>query len=84
MKRTLAFDSQHRIGVSTISRELLTVDQSVCRWNFKNCDLRNVFASVLATSRDMAKRTPPFDSAHKIGVSTFSREVLTVHQGVCR
>ncbi len=53
MKRTLAFDSQHRIGVSTISRELLTVDQSVCRWNFKNCDLRNVFASVLATSRDM-------------------------------
>jgi len=53
MKWTLAFDSQHRIGVSTISRELLTVDQSVCRWNFKNCDLRNVFASVLATSRDM-------------------------------
>ena len=62
----------------------MTVDQGVYRWRFNNRDFRNVFAFTLTTSRDMAKRTPPFDSTHQIGVSTFSREVLTVDQGVCR
>ena len=32
----------------------------------------------------MAKRMAPLDSAHQIGVSTLSRKVFTVVEGVCR
>ena len=49
---------------------------------FKKCDIGHVFASGWRTSRDMVKRRLAFDSANRIGVSTISKGVLTVDQGV--
>jgi len=69
------FDSAHQIGVYTFSRQVLTIDQGVCRWGFKNRDLRNVFASTLGTSRDTGKRMVPLDSAHQIDLSTFFGDI---------
>ena len=76
------FDSAHQIGVYTFSRQVLTIDQGVCRWGFKNRDLRNVFASTLGTSRDTGKRMVPLDSAHQIDLSTFFGDILTVVGGL--
>ena len=70
-------DSAHQIGVLTLSRKVLTVDEGVCRWRIKNREIGNIFASVLGTRGDMAKWSPPLDSAHQIGVSPLSREALT-------
>ena len=69
-KRTLPFDSACRIGVSTLSRGFLTVDEGVLGCRFKNRDFGNVFASGLGTSEDTAKRTLPCDTAHRIGIYT--------------
>ena len=49
-----------------------------------NCQIRDVLACALGTSRDTGKRTRPSDSARQIGLSTPSRDVLIVDQGVCR
>ena len=49
-------DSASQIGLSTFSREVLTVDQGGCRWGLKNRDIRDIFASALGTSRDTWKR----------------------------
>ena len=69
-------DLAHQISVSTLSRKAFTVDEGVCRWRIKNREICNVFASALGTRGDMAKRAAPLDSAHQIGVSPLSREVL--------
>ena len=83
-KWMVPLDSAHRICVSTISKEVLNVDQGGCRWSCKSCEIGDVFASALGTSGDMAKRIAAFDSAHQICVCTISKEVLTVDQGGCR
>ena len=70
-------DSAHQIGVFTLSWEVLTVDEGVCRWRIKNRKIRDGFASALGTRGDMAKRMAPLDSVHRIAVSPLSREVLT-------
>jgi hypothetical protein len=72
-----ALNSASRIGLTTISKDILTVDEGVCRWRIKNREIGNIFASALGTRGDMAKRSPPLDSAHQIGVSPLSREALT-------
>ena len=77
-KRTTPSDSAHRIGPSTLSKDVLTVEEGVSGWGFKNGRIGNVFASASRTSRDTAKRMVRLDSAHRIGVSTLSRGVLTV------
>src|SRR5438552_11584082 len=82
-KRTPPFDSARRNGLLTCSREVLTVDEGVSRWGFKNGRIGNVFASASRTSRDTAKRMVVLGSAHRIGVSTLSRGVLNVDEGVC-
>ena len=71
-KRMAEFDSAHQIGVSTLSGSVLTVDQGVCRWRFKNREIGDVFNYCGRTRRDTAKRIAPFDSACQIGLSTFS------------
>ena len=76
-KRMAPLDSAHQIGVSTVSRKVFTVDEGVCRWRIKNREIGSVFASALGTRGDMAKRMAPLDSAHRIGVSPLSSEVLT-------
>ena|SRR5439155_358003 len=82
-KRMVPSDSACRIGVSTLSREVLIVDQGVCRWRFKNRDLGNVFNYCERTDRDTDKRMIPSDSAHQIGLFIHWREDLTVDEGVC-
>src|SRR5438552_3019764 len=82
-KRTTPSDSVHRIGPSTLSKDVLTVEEGVSGWGFKNGRIGNVFASASRPSGPTAKRTPPLDSARRIGVSTLSRGVLTVDEGAC-
>jgi hypothetical protein len=65
-KLMAAFDSAHQICVSTISKEVLTVDQGGCRCGCKNGEIGNVFASAFGTSGDTAKRRAALDSAHRI------------------
>src|SRR5437667_4219733 len=81
-KRTTPSDSAHRIGPSTLSKDVLTVEEGVSGWGFKNGRIGNVFASVSRTIGRTAKWTPPFDSARRNGLFTCSREVLTVDEGV--
>src|SRR5438034_1197331 len=80
---TSPFDSARQNGLFTCSREVLSVDEGVSGWGFENGRIGNVFASTGETSRDRAKRMVPLDSAHRIGVSTLSRGVLTVDEGAC-
>ena len=62
-------DWAHEIGLTTISKDILTVDEGVCRWRIKNREVGNIFAPALGTRGYTVKRTPPLDSAHLIGVS---------------
>jgi len=82
-KRTPPFDSARRNGLFTCWREVLTVDEGVSGRGFENGRIGNVFASTGETSRDRAKQMVLLDSAHRIGVSTLSRGVLKVDEGVC-
>ena len=84
MKLMAPFDSAHQIGIPTLLKEVLTVDQGGYRWGLKNHDIGDVFASALGTRRDTGKRMAPFDSAHQIGLSTLSTDVLTLDQGAWR
>jgi len=65
-KRMAALDSAHVIYPSTALEDVLTVDEGVCRWRFKNGEIGEVFASALGTSGDRAKRRAALDSAHRI------------------
>ena len=75
-------DLAHRIGLSTLLKEVLTADEEVRGRGFKICVFGNVFAYDWKTSKDTAKWIIPFDSAHKIGLDTLLKEVLTVGEGV--
>src|SRR5436190_842937 len=79
-KRTPLSDSAHRIGVSTLSMDVLTLDQGVRGWMFKNRDLGHIFGHISVSRARTSKRIPPSDSAHRIGVSTLSMDVLTVDE----
>ena len=57
-------DSAHPTGVTTLWREVLTLEERVCRWRSKNLELGHVFASALGTSRDTGKWRAPLDSAY--------------------
>src|SRR5436190_918647 len=76
-----ALDSAHRIGVSTLSRGVLNVDEGACGWRFKNRRIGNVFASASRSSRRTGKWSTALDSAHRIGVSTLSRGRSEERQG---
>src|SRR5436190_356279 len=82
-KRTPPFDSARRNGLLTCSREVLTVDEGVSRWGFKNGRIGNVFASASRTSRDTTKGMVRLDSARQIGLCTIWRGVLSEDEGVC-
>src|SRR5437667_12170960 len=49
----------------------------------ENRDIEHVFGHISTTKVLMSKRTTPSDSAHRIGVCTLSKDVLTVYKGVC-
>src|SRR5436309_9917854 len=82
-KRTTGLKSARQIGVSTISKDVLTVDGGVCGWIFKNREIGHVF-DYSSTARPRAsERRTALKSARQIGVSTISKDVLTVDEGVC-
>jgi len=81
-KRTTPSDSAHRIGPSTLSKDVLTVEEGVYGWRFKNRKIGHVFRHISTTRVRTAKRTTPSDSAHRIGLTTLLTDVLTVDEGV--
>src|SRR5216117_1438615 len=83
-KRRTALKSARQIGVSTISKDVLTVDEGVCGWIFKNREIGHVFGYSSTARRRASKRRTALKSAHQIGVSTISKDVLTVDEGVSR
>src|SRR5947199_333991 len=82
-KRKMALNSALRIGVFIDLEKVLTVEEGVCRWRFKNREIGHVFDySSTARPRESKRRTG-LKSARQIGVSTISKDVLTVDEGVC-
>src|SRR5436309_10612242 len=82
-KRRTALNSARQIGVSTISKDVLTVDEGVSGWRLKNRQIGHGF-DYSSTARPRAsKRKTALKSARQIGVSTISKDVLTVDEGVC-
>src|SRR5205814_2341588 len=79
-KRRTALKSARQIGVYTISKDVLTVDEGVCGWMFKNGKIGHVFEYGATPSGDMLKRMAPVDSAHEIGLATLLIDVLTVDE----
>src|SRR5205814_718873 len=76
-------DSAHRIGPSMLSKGVLTVEEGVSGWRLKNPQIGHVvhYSSTLRPRK--SKRTTVLKSARQIGVSTISKDVLTVDEGVC-
>ena len=69
-KRTTPSDSAHRIGPSTLSKDVLTVEEGVYGWRFKNRDIGHVSHHISIPKARTSKRTTRLDSAHQIGLST--------------
>src|SRR5436190_195970 len=82
-KRRTALKSPHQIGPDALSKDVLTVDEGVCGWIFKNREIRYVFDYSSTTRPRASKRRTALKSARQIGVSTISKDVLTVDEGVC-
>ena len=76
-------DSAYQIGISTLFKGVLTIDERACGWRFKNREIGNVLASGWRTNGDIAKQRVALGSAYRIGVSTISKDVLTVDEGAC-
>src|SRR5204863_7264350 len=81
-RRTTPLDSLHRIGLSTILKDVLTVEKRVYGWMFKNHKIGPVFHHISTHRARTSKRSSPSDSAHQIGLSTRMNDVLTVVKGV--
>src|SRR5436309_15648860 len=82
-KRRTALNSARQIGVSTISKDVLTVDEGVCGWIFKNREIWNGFNYSARMNRDMDKWMAAFNSGHQICVDIIFNGVLTVHESCC-
>src|SRR5205814_3360195 len=82
-KRRTELKSACQIGVSTISKDVLTVDEGVCGWIFKNNKIGYVFDYSSTTRPRASKGRTALKSARQIGVPTISKDVLTVDEGVC-
>jgi hypothetical protein len=76
-KRRLPFDSACQIGLSTLSKDVLTVDQSVWRWRFENCEIGCVFNYCGTTSENTGKWRALLDSASQIGPETIFNGILS-------
>ena len=76
-------DSAHQIGLATLLTDVLTVDEGVSRWRFKNRQIGHVVHYSSTTRPPASKRRTALKSARQVGVSTISKDVLTVDEGVC-
>ena len=83
LKRMAPVDSAHQIGLATLLIDVLTVDEGVSRWRFKNRQIGHVVHYSSTTRPRASKRRTALKSARQIGVSTISKDVLTVDKGVC-
>ena len=82
-KRTMALNLALRIGLFIHLEEVLIVEEGVCGWRFKNREIGHVSCYISTTWPRTSKQITPSDLAHRIGVSTISKDVLTVDEGVC-
>src|SRR5947199_8901424 len=80
-KRTSTSDSAHRIGLSTLLNDVLTVEKGVYGWMFKNHKIGHVFHHISTHRARTSKRSSPSDSPHRIGLSMHLQEVLTRVRG---
>src|SRR5216117_2129949 len=78
--RTSGFSDQ--IGLATLLIDVLTVDEGVSRWRFKNRQIGHVVHYSSTTRPRASKRRTALKSGRQIGVSTISKDVLTVDEGV--
>src|SRR5213592_4838137 len=62
-KRRTALKSARQIGVYTISKDVLTVDEGVSGWRLKNRQIGHGFDYSSTTRARTSKRTSPSDSA---------------------
>ena len=72
-ERTTVLKSARQIGVSTISKDVLTVDEGACGWMFKNVKIGHVFDYSSTAGPRASKRGTVLKSARQIGVSTISK-----------
>ena len=79
-KQTTPFDPAYRIGLSTLLNNVLTVDEGFSGWRFKNSKIGHVSRYISTHRASTSKRTTELKSARQIGVSTISKDVLTVDE----
>src|SRR5216110_1968498 len=75
LKRMAPVDSAHQIGLATLLIDVLTVDEGVSRWRFKNREIGHVFDYSSTARPRTSKRRTALNSACRIGVSTISKDV---------
>src|SRR5436190_586579 len=83
LKRMAPVDSAHQIGLATLLIDVLTADEGVSGWRLKNRQIGHVFDYSSTARTRASKRRTASKSARQIGVSTISKDVLTVDEGVC-
>ena len=83
LKRMAPVDSAHQIGLATLLIDVLTVDEGVSGWRLKNRQIGHVVHYTSTTRPCTSKQTTELKSPRQIGVSTISKDVLTVDEGVC-
>src|SRR5437667_423783 len=69
-QRTTLSDSAHRIGLATILKDILTVDEGVCGWRLKNHEMRHTFRYIFTNKACTSKPTMLSDSLDRICPST--------------
>ena len=62
---------------------VLTVQEGVCGWKFKNCEIWDVFIYCARMDREMNKWMAPFDSGHQICLEIIFDGILTALGGCC-
>ena len=70
LKRMAPVDSAHQIGLATLLIDVLTVDEGVSRWRFKNREIGHVFDYSSTARPRTSKRRTALKSAHQIGPDT--------------
>ena len=75
-KWIVTLDRAHQIGISTLSRKFLTLDEAICRQGIKNREFGYTFAPNFGASIDTGEWTAPLNLVHQIGISTLWTDIL--------
>src|SRR5947199_9789448 len=76
-KRRTALKSARQIGVSTISKDVLTVDEGVSGWRLKNRQIGHGFDYCSRINTHTYKLITALNSGYQIGVYIISNDILT-------